>query len=84
MKYPVSQNSMTRLRTWIEQSKPRLGLADARQDIHYGLRVNSSIQQRNLLVKMKAKGVASKELVNRAKGNLGSTNYQNRTNKGLI
>ena len=83
MKYSVSRNSVIRLRAWYETYKPRVGNADARQDILNGLRVNTSIQQRNLLDKMKAKGVATKELINRAKGNLGSTDYQNRTNKGL-
>ena len=83
MKCSVSRNSIIRLSAWYDISKPRVGTADARQDILNGLRVNTSIQQRNLLEKMKAKGLATKELINRAKGNLGNTNYANRTNKGL-
>ena len=71
MKSCISQNSVNRLRAFIEEYQPPWrSIADATYELKLGVRVSRTIIQRNTLNKMKKQGVAGKELTNRARGNI--------------
>ena len=71
MRYCISQNSIRKLRMLIEESNPILGIAEATKEFKVGVRTTKLVIQRNTIEKMMKTGVASKEIINRARGNIG-------------
>ena len=71
MRYCISQNSIRKLRMLIEESNPILGIAEATEEFKVGVRTTKLVIQRNTIEKMMKTGVASKEIINRARGNIG-------------
>ena len=70
MRVSISQNSIRRLRAFIEEVNPRLGLAEAMHEFKVGVKVTRLVIQRNNLEKMLKLGAVGKEILNRARGNI--------------
>ena len=70
MRVSISQNSIRRLRAFIEEVNPRLGLAEAMHKFKVGVKVTRLVIQRNNLEKMLKLGAVGKEILNRARGNI--------------
>ena len=71
MRMCISQNSVQSLRTYIEDVNPPWRLGDATLEIKLGAKTTRLIVQKNSMMRMKKFGVASKEITNRARGNIG-------------
>ena len=83
MRYTVSYNTILRLRNFLEEHlQPTPGEAEVITVMKMGHTVSKLTLQRNFLEKMRRSGLGTKEVKNRARGNLG-LKKEDKSNKGV-
>ena len=77
VKYSISQDASQQLRTILNnQSRPRIGYADVTRCLIQGFILNKTIWTRNYFERLHKLGGATKEIISRAKQNLGRNQRQ--------